>query len=222
METKINVFQRGGTQLTAPSQHGNPFNSVAVKEPDRNVFNLSHNVNLTCNFGELVPIMCREVLPGDTWKHSSHVFMRFAPQLAPVLSNINVSIMSFFVPNRLLYRGWETFITGGKNGDSKLTNDRGEYIDFSGKIVTSPITCAKPFYRFPDVDLMEGWEKELLLNSSLLDYIGYPTFNKLSDITQTTLNAYPLIDALPVPPTVTLPIAMVGTSALMLFRSPLS
>lgn len=198
METKLNVFQRGGTQLTAPSQHGNPFNSVAVKEPDRNVFNLSHNVNLTCNFGELVPIMCREVLPGDTWKHSSHVFMRFAPQLAPVLSNINVSIMSFFVPNRLLYRGWETFITGGKNGDSKLTNDRGDYVDFSGKVVTSPITCAKPFYRFPDVDLMESWEKELLLNSSLLDYIGYPTFNKISDITQTTLNAYPLIDALPV------------------------
>lgn len=198
METKLNVFQRGGTQLTAPSQHGNPFNSVAVKEPDRNVFNLSHNVNLTCNFGELVPIMCREVLPGDTWKHSSHVFMRFAPQLAPVLSNINVSIMSFFVPNRLLYRGWETFITGGKNGDSKLTNDRGDYVDFSGKVVTSPITCAKPFYRFPDVDLMEYWEKELLLNSSLLDYIGYPTFNKISDITQTTLNAYPLIDALPV------------------------
>lgn len=198
METKINVFQRGGTQLTAPSQHGNPFNSVAVKEPDRNVFNLSHNVNLTCNFGELVPIMCREVLPGDTWKHSSHVFMRFAPQLAPVLSNINVSIMSFFVPNRLLYKGWETFITGGKNGDSKLTNDRGEYVDFSGKVVTSPITCAKPFYRFPDVDQMESWEKELLLNSSLLDYIGYPTFNKISDITQTTLQKYPLIDALPV------------------------
>ena len=198
METKINVFQRGGTQLTAPSQHGNPFNSVAVKEPDRNVFNLSHNVNLTCNFGELVPIMCREVLPGDTWKHSSHIFMRFAPQLAPVLSNINVSIMSFFVPNRLLYKGWETFITGGRNGDSKLTNDRGDYVDFSGKVVTSPIICAKPFYRFPDVDLMENWEKELLLNSSLLDYIGYPTFNKVSDITQTTLNAYPLIDALPV------------------------
>ena len=198
METKINVFQRGGTQLTAPSQHGNPFTSVAVKEPDRNVFNLSHNVNLTCNFGELVPIMCREVLPGDTWKHSSHVFMRFAPQLAPVLSNINVSIMSFFVPNRLLYKGWETFITGGKNGDSKLTNDRGDYVDFAGKVVTSPITCAKPFYRFPELAKMENWEKELLLNSSLLDYIGYPTFNKISDITQTTLQNYPLIDALPV------------------------
>ena len=198
METKLNVFQRGGTQLTAPSQHGNPFNSVAVKEPDRNVFNLSHNVNLTCNFGELVPIMCREVLPGDTWKHSSHVFMRFAPQLAPVLSNINVSIMSFFVPNRLLYKGWETFITGGKNGDSKLTNDRGDYIDFSGKVVTSPITCAKPFYRFPDINLIENWEKEFLLNGSLLDYIGYPTFNKISDITQTTLQKYPLIDALPI------------------------
>ncbi len=198
METKLNVFQRGGTQLTAPSQHGNPFNSVAVKEPDRNVFNLSHNVNLTCNFGELVPIMCREVLPGDTWKHSSHVFMRFAPQLAPVLSNINVSIMSFFVPNRLLYKGWECFITGGKNGDSKLTNDRGDYVDFSGKVVTSPITCSKPFYRFPDLDQMEYWEKELLLNSSLLDYIGYPTFNKISDITQKTLLNYPLIDALPV------------------------
>ncbi len=198
MQTKINVFQRGGTQLTAPSQHGNPFNSVAVKEPDRNVFNLSHNVNLTCNFGELVPIMCREVLPGDTWKHSSHIFMRFAPQLAPVLSNINVSIMSFFVPNRLLYRGWETFITGGRNGDSKLTNDNGDYVDFSGKVITSPITCAKPFYKFPDVDRMEGWEKECLLNGSLLDYIGYPTFNKISDITQTTLSKYPLIDALPI------------------------
>ena len=43
----------------------NIFNSVKLKRPRRNVFNLSYENKLTANAGELIPIMCKPVVPGD-------------------------------------------------------------------------------------------------------------------------------------------------------------
>ena len=42
----------------------NIFNSVRLRRPRRNVFNLSYENKLTANAGELVPIMCKPVVPG--------------------------------------------------------------------------------------------------------------------------------------------------------------
>lgn len=60
-----------------------PFNS-------RNLFDLSHEVKLTCNMGNLVPIMCEEVVPGDVFRVSSDIVIRMAPMLAPIMHNVNV------------------------------------------------------------------------------------------------------------------------------------
>ena len=46
----------------------NIFNSVKLKRPRRNVFNLSYENKLTANAGELVPIMCKPVVPGDKFR----------------------------------------------------------------------------------------------------------------------------------------------------------
>lgn len=86
-----------------------PFNS-------RNLFNLSHDVKLTCNMGKLVPFLCKEVLPGDSWRVSTDMIVRFMPLLAPVMHNVNVYTHYFYVPNRLIFDDWENFITGGENG----------------------------------------------------------------------------------------------------------
>lgn len=86
-----------------------PFNS-------RNLFNLSHDVKLTCNMGKLVPFLCKEVIPGDSWRVSTDMVVRFMPLLAPVMHNVNVYTHYFFVPNRLIFDDWENFITGGEDG----------------------------------------------------------------------------------------------------------
>lgn len=94
----------------------NLFNSIRVQRPGRNIFDLSHQVKMTMNMGKLVPFICDEVVPGDKFRVSSDVMIRFAPMLAPVMHHVNVYCHYFFVPNRLLWNQWEDFITGGPDG----------------------------------------------------------------------------------------------------------
>lgn len=94
------------------------FTKVVSKIPKRNAFNLSFPNTMTAEFGYLYPIMCKEVLPGDIFKIKTESLIRTAPLLAPVMSQIDVYLHYFYVPNRLLYSNWENFITGGVNGTS--------------------------------------------------------------------------------------------------------
>ena len=70
----------------------------------------------TCDMGELVPVMCDEVVPGDTFKINNQVVIRMQPMLAPMIHEVNCYVHYFFVPYRLLWSKWESFITGGEDG----------------------------------------------------------------------------------------------------------
>lgn len=87
----------------------------------RSKHNLSHYHLTSINMGDLVPIMCEEVLPGDSFRHNVSAFLRVAPLVNPVMHPVHVNIRSFFVPNRLLWSSWEDFITGGRDGTSAPT-----------------------------------------------------------------------------------------------------
>lgn len=90
----------------------NIFNSVQSQPLDRNTFDLSHDNKTTFNMGELVPVMCMEALPGDQFNIDHVSLLRFAPLIAPVMHRVKATTDFFFVPNRLLFDGWEQFITG--------------------------------------------------------------------------------------------------------------
>jgi hypothetical protein len=75
-------------------------------------YNLSHTNLLTGEMGELLPIGCVPVLPGDTFQQQSTVFIRLTPQTAPIMHQCDVRVHSFYVENRNLWDGWEDFITG--------------------------------------------------------------------------------------------------------------
>lgn len=94
----------------------NLFNSIRVPRLRRNTFNLSHEFKFSGSFGKLIPILCQEVVPGDTFRVNSEVFVRMAPMLAPLMHRINVFVHFFFVPTRLVWTEWEDFITGGEDG----------------------------------------------------------------------------------------------------------
>lgn len=83
----------------------------------RNLFSLSHKVNFSCDQGELVPIGLVEVLPGDIFRHGTSLLIRLAPMLAPVFSQLNVTVFQFYVPTRIVWEDFEKFITGGPDGD---------------------------------------------------------------------------------------------------------
>lgn len=92
------------------------FTKVQASKPKRNVFDLSHEVKLTAEIGSLVPIFCQEVLPGDSFRVNTSSLVRMAPMIAPIMQRLNVYTHFFFVPNRILWDDWETFITGGPDG----------------------------------------------------------------------------------------------------------
>lgn len=100
---------------------------------------LSNYKLLTCDMGELVPIGCMEVLPGDTIQHATSALVRCAPMLAPVMHPTHCRIHHWFVPNRIIWDEWEDFITAGPTGMStptfptiSATPTTGSLIDYLG------------------------------------------------------------------------------------------
>ncbi len=135
------------------------FSKVKANKPKRSTFNLSHDVKLTCDFGKLVPFLCEEVVPSDTWQLQSNVLLRFSPLIAPVMHDINVYTHYFYVPFRILWDDYEDFITGGKDGNANPLWPRlgVQHKDVGGDDKTWN-------------DTLGLWKA-----GSLADYLNYPT-----------------------------------------------
>ena len=71
--------------------------------PGRSVFDLSYDKKLTCDMGELIPILCEMCVPGDHWQVGNSIVVRFQPLLAPILHEINVYVHYFFRSNHGAY-----------------------------------------------------------------------------------------------------------------------
>ena len=139
----------------------NIFNSIRLKRPRRNVFYLSYENKLTANAGELVPIMCKPVVPGDKFRVNTEMLVRLAPLVAPMMHRVDVFTHYFFVPNRLLWNQWEDFITKGVDGTGVPA--------------------------FPKIALRSDWVNPtsaaaLLSDGSLWDYLGLPTIGGFNGI----------------------------------------
>ena len=82
----------------------------------RNTVDLSFQNNLTTNFGRLTPVLCKEVLPGDSFDIDITSAFRFMPMVFPVQTRMRVDFHAFYVRNRNLWEDWEDFICGTKDG----------------------------------------------------------------------------------------------------------
>lgn len=116
------------------------FKQTVGRKPKRNVFDLSHERKFSMNMGQLIPILCEEVIPGDSFRMNTEVLMRLAPMVSPVMHRVNVYTHFFFVPNRLVWDEWEDFITGGEDGSdlpvlpykSITSSEDGLLVDYLG------------------------------------------------------------------------------------------
>lgn len=94
--------------------------------------------------GQLTPVMCMEVLPGDKFSIGADQLIRFAPMVAPVMHRYNSTIHYFFVPNRLVWKEFPDFISNNEatpgspyahpfiNLQSTLTADQKKFLDYMG------------------------------------------------------------------------------------------
>jgi hypothetical protein len=94
----------------------NLFNSIKLQRPKKNVFDLTHDVKLSAEMGNLTPILTLECVPGDKFELGCESLIRFAPMIAPVMHRMDVTMHYFFVPNRILWSNWEKFITDANSG----------------------------------------------------------------------------------------------------------
>lgn len=94
------------------------FSRTGSISPGRSVFDLSYSKMFDCDMGQLIPVMCDEVVPGDIFTISNEVVLRFTPMVAPMMHEVNIYVHYFFVPYRLLWSNWEVFITGGIDGQN--------------------------------------------------------------------------------------------------------
>lgn len=77
---------------------------------------ISYSKNYDCNFGELIPVLEKFVLPGDIWRIGGNALIRFLPMTSPSMTSNKFKVRYFFVPLRLLDKNAEFIITGSEDG----------------------------------------------------------------------------------------------------------
>lgn len=166
----------------------NLFNSIKITRPKTNRFDLSHDVKLSCNMGNLVPIMCTETVPGDKFNLSCEALLRFQPLVSPVMHRMDVTFHYFFVPNRLLWDGWEDFITGTVPApafphvliDDSSYTALGDYLGLPRPPVGSPIemVSALPFAAYQFI------YNEFYRDQNLVAPVNYKAVSSLNPLTE--------------------------------------
>lgn len=99
----------------------------------RNTFDLSFQNNLTTKFGQLTPVFCKEVLPGDSFTIDTAFGLRFMPTYFPLQTRMRADVHFFYVRNRNLWKDWPDFI--GQTDPKSVP----PYIHFDNQLKTSSI-----------------------------------------------------------------------------------
>ena len=104
----------------------NVFKQITRKRPGRSMFDMSYENKFDCDMGEMIPVLLQDCVPGDFIKFGNQVVIRTNPLVAPLMHEVIMNVDYFFVPYRILWDGagtdnWETFITGGEDGDDTPT-----------------------------------------------------------------------------------------------------
>jgi len=130
----------------------------------RSKFSLSHYKLFSSDMGDIVPIGLMEVLPGDTFQQATSLLLRVSPLLSPVMHPVHARIHHWFVPHRIIWDDWESFITGGPDGmDASV---------------------------FPTITMPGGGGATV---GSLADYLGVPTGVNSLEVSALPFRAYALI-----------------------------
>lgn len=131
------------------------FNKTPRGKIVRNKFDLSYTNNFTMKTGFLYPVLVEETAPGDIFVGGSGAVLRSQPTIAPNFTNYYYEMRYFYVPNRLLWSGFQEFMM-----DQKLDQ----------AAVEKP-NLTHPFLQFNPL----GDGNEYLAPGSLADFLGVPT-----------------------------------------------
>jgi len=82
------------------------FAMVPRADIPRASFKIERAHKTTFNAGYLIPVLCEEILPGDTFNVQMTAFARLSTPIFPIMDNLYLDSFFFFVPNRLVWTSW--------------------------------------------------------------------------------------------------------------------
>lgn len=125
------------------------FGNLPSLDMKRSKFKMPFSHKTTMNAGKIIPILHKEILPGDSVKLKMSELIRMTTPIHPVMDNCYIDTYFFFVPRRLTWEHWQEFM--GENKTDAWTQE----IEYQIPQVTAP---------------KNGWEK-----GTLADYFGIRT-----------------------------------------------
>lgn len=156
------------------------FSRTPIELPNRSGFDMSHENLGTQTCGTLVPVLVDELLPNDTISLGASFQVQLPPMATDFYGRVDYILEGFFVPARLLWGGWKSFMTHPTANPVYPANTpaqgRSKYMPRIG--FTS---SANGVYRG-------------LQSSTLADYLGCKGFDEVSaDAPIAYLNALPFL-----------------------------
>lgn len=131
----------------------------------RNTFDLSHDVKLTFEMGELIPILCEETIPGDYWEIQTELLVKTLAMISPTMHLMECDIHHFYVTNEMMYDNFNDLLSP-QEGDTPplqpFTNglhaidsgDLGDYLDLPvdmGAVQSSETVLAYPIAAYAKI-----------------------------------------------------------------------
>ena len=146
------------------SASSHSFAMVPKADIPRSKFSMEKTLKTTFDSGYLVPIMCEEVLPGDTFNVNVTMFGRLATPLFPVMDNLHLDSFFFFVPNRLVWNNWVKFMGEQDNPSDSISYTIPQQVSPTGGYAVG----------------------------SLQDYLGLPTAGQVGNSSTVSHSALPV------------------------------
>lgn len=91
------------------------FSQTPIDVPNRSGFDMSFETMLTMKVGTLTPILCEEVLPNETYSLGYLGQVQLPPMATDFYGRVDMRLEAFFVPNRVVWGGWQNFYTMPQN-----------------------------------------------------------------------------------------------------------
>lgn len=93
---------------------------IKVAAETKSKHNLSSRVITSNDFGVILPIFCRETVPGDSWSFDISSMARLAPMPVPTYAGMKIVNRLFYVRMRSIWKPFDDFYTGRKHSDGKV------------------------------------------------------------------------------------------------------
>lgn len=164
------------------------FSRMPIELPNRSGFDMSHENLGTATCGTLIPVLVDELLPNDTISLGSSFQVQLPPMATDFYGRVDFILEAFFVPARLLWGGWESFMTHPTanpqypagtpvEGKSKylpqvylgeeetLRGSLADYLGFKGTVVEDYFANALPFLAYHRI--WDDWYRDSRIQAPL-------------------------------------------------------